>query len=126
MALLEIKELEVKYGVIPALKGVSLEVEAGEAVAIIGANGAGKTTLLHAISGIVGKSGGGIIFDGEDITGTSAHKIVAKGISQVQEGRGIFPELTVEENLALGLSHILHVPGRRERQSRRRWEVGAS
>jgi len=102
MALLEIKDLEVKYGVIPALKGVSLFVESGEAVAIIGANGAGKTTLLHAISGIVKKAGGSVVFNGEDITATPAHKIVAKGISQVQEGRGIFPELTVKENLSLG------------------------
>lgn len=102
MALLEIKDLQVKYGVIPALKGISFEVAEGEVVAIIGANGAGKTTTLHAISGIVDKAGGQITFNGQDITGTPAHKIVALGISQVQEGRGIFPNLTVLENLRMG------------------------
>ena len=102
MALLEIKDLQVKYGVIPALKGISFEVAEGEVVAIIGANGAGKTTTLHAISGIVDKAGGQITFNGHDITGTPAHKIVALGISQVQEGRGIFPKLTVLENLRMG------------------------
>lgn len=102
MALLEIKDLQVKYGVIPALKGISFEVAEGEVVAIIGANGAGKTTTLHAISGIVDKAGGQITFNGHDITGTPAHKIVALGISQVQEGRGIFPNLTVLENLRMG------------------------
>lgn len=102
MALLEIKDLQVKYGVIPALKGISFEVAEGEVVAIIGANGAGKTTTLHAISGIVAKAGGQITFDGQDITETPAHKIVALGISQVQEGRGIFPNLTVLENLRMG------------------------
>jgi branched-chain amino acid transport system ATP-binding protein len=102
MALLEIKDLQVKYGVIPALKGVSFEVNLGEAVAIIGANGAGKTTTLHAISGIEDKFGGKVFFNGEDITKMPAHKIVALGISQVQEGRGIFPNLSVAENLALG------------------------
>ena len=102
MALLEIKDLQVKYGVIPALKGISFEVELGEAVAIIGANGAGKTTTLHAISGIADKCGGQVFFNGEDITKMPAHKIVARGISQVQEGRGVFPNLSVAENLSLG------------------------
>ena len=102
MALLEIKDLEVKYGVIPALKGISFEVELGEAVAIIGANGAGKTTTLHAISGIADKCGGQVFFNGEDITKMPAHQIVARGISQVQEGRGVFPNLSVVENLSLG------------------------
>ncbi len=102
MALLEIKDLKVNYGVIPALKGISLYVDKGEAVSIIGANGAGKTTTLHAISGIVKKAGGTIQFNNEDITNMPAHKIVAAGISQVQEGRGIFPNLTVMENLKMG------------------------
>lgn len=102
MALLEIQDLKVNYGVIPALKGISLYVDKGEAVSIIGANGAGKTTTLHAISGIVKKTGGTIRFNDEDITNMPAHKIVAAGISQVQEGRGIFPNLTVMENLKMG------------------------
>lgn len=102
MAILEIKDLQVKYGVIPALKGLSFHVDEGEVVALIGANGAGKTTTLHAISSIVAKAGGTITFDGKDITSEKAHKIVGMGISQVQEGRGVFSELTVVENLKLG------------------------
>lgn len=102
MSALEIKDLQVKYGVIPALKGISLKVEPGEAVALIGANGAGKTTTLHAISGIVKKAGGSVIFDGKDITNSPAHEIVSMGISQVPEGRGIFSNLTVYENIKLG------------------------
>ena len=102
MALLEIKDLQVKYGVIPALKGVSFSMEEGEAVALIGANGAGKTTTLHAISGIVKKAGGTITFGGQDITNKPAHEIVGLGISQVQEGRGIFSNLTVLENIRMG------------------------
>ncbi|MCI5945242.1 MAG: ABC transporter ATP-binding protein [Eubacterium sp.] len=102
MAILEIKDLQVKYGVIPALKGLSFHVDKGEVVALIGANGAGKTTTLHAISSIVAKAGGTITFDGKDITSEKAHKIVGMGISQVQEGRGVFSELTVVENLKLG------------------------
>lgn len=102
MAFFEIKDLQVTYGVIPALKGISFTVEAGEVVAIIGANGAGKTTTLHAISGIVNKCGGSILFDGQDVTNCPAHQIVKLGISQVQEGRGIFSNLSVLENLQLG------------------------
>lgn len=102
MALLEIKNLQVKYGVIPALKGISFSVEHGEVVAIIGANGAGKTTTLHAISSIVAKSGGNVFFKEQDITNKPAHEIVALGISQVQEGRGVFSNLSVLENLQLG------------------------
>lgn len=102
MAILEINDLQVKYGVIPALKGLSFYVDEGEVVALIGSNGAGKTTTLHAISGIVKKAGGTILFDGKDITNEKAHKIVGLGISQVQEGRGVFAELTVLENLRLG------------------------
>lgn len=102
MAILEIKDLQVKYGVIPALKGLSFHVDEGEVVALIGANGAGKTTTLHAISAIVPKAGGSITFDGNDITSEKPHKIVGLGISQVQEGRGVFAELTVLENLKIG------------------------
>ena len=102
MAILEINDLQVNYGVIPALKGLSFYVDEGEVVALIGSNGAGKTTTLHAISGIVKKAGGTISFDGKDITNEKAHKIVGLGISQVQEGRGVFAELTVLENLRLG------------------------
>ncbi|WP_201767288.1 ABC transporter ATP-binding protein [Sporomusa ovata] len=100
--MLEIKNLQVKYGVIPALKGISFSVEHGEVVAIIGANGAGKTTTLHAISSIVSKSGGNVFFQEQDITNNPAHEIVAMGISQVQEGRGVFSNLSVLENLQLG------------------------
>lgn len=102
MALLEIRNLQVKYGVIPALKGISLDVNEGEVVALIGANGAGKTTTLHAISSIVSKAGGSISFDGKEITSMAAHNIVALGLNQVPEGRGIFSELTVKENLNMG------------------------
>lgn len=102
MAKLEVKDLQVRYGVIPALKGVSFDVEEGEVVALIGANGAGKTTTLHAISGIVKKAGGSVTFDGNDITNKHAHEIVGLGISQVQEGRGVFSQLTVLENLKIG------------------------
>lgn len=102
MALLEIKDLQVKYGVIPALKGISLEINQGEVVALIGANGAGKTTTLQSTSGIVAKAGGSVVFDGSDITNTPAHIIVAKGLIQVPEGRGVFSELTVKENLDMG------------------------
>ena len=102
MAILEVNDLQVKYGVIPALKGLSFHVDKGEVVALIGVNGAGKTTTLHAISGIVPKTGGSVYFDGDDITNEKAHKIVGRGISQVQEGRGVFAQLTVLENLRLG------------------------
>lgn len=102
MALLEINNLEVHYGVIQALKGISFEVNEGEIIALIGANGAGKTTTLHTISGILQASSGNIIYDGKDITKVQAHKIVNLGISQVPEGRRIFAQLSVLENLKLG------------------------
>lgn len=102
MALLEVRNLEVHYGVIQALKGISFEVEEGEIIALIGANGAGKTTTLHTISGILQSSGGNIIYEGRDITKLPAHKIVALGISQVPEGRRVFAQLSVLENLKLG------------------------
>lgn len=102
MAMLEIKDLEVHYGVIRAIKGISFEVNQGEVIALIGANGAGKTTTLHTITGLIRPSGGRIIFDGKDITKTPAHKIVSMGMAHVPEGRRIFQQLTVLENLKLG------------------------
>lgn len=102
MAMLEIKDLEVHYGVIRAIKGISFEVNQGEVIALIGANGAGKTTTLHTITGLIRPSGGQIIFDGKDITKTPAHKIVSMGMAHVPEGRRIFQQLSVLENLKLG------------------------
>lgn len=100
--MLKVENLHVKYGVIPAIKGISFNVAQGEIVALIGANGAGKTTTLHSISGLVKAVEGKIIFDGQEITNIPAHKTVELGISQVPEGRGVFPNLTVLENLHLG------------------------
>jgi branched-chain amino acid transport system ATP-binding protein len=102
MALLELHDLHVHYGNIHALKGISLEVGEGEIVTLIGANGAGKSTTLNAISGLVRASAGSIHYDGQDITRTPAHEIVARGIVQVPEGRRIFARLTVRENLLMG------------------------
>ncbi len=102
MGLLEIEGLEIRYGQILALDGVSLEVPEGEVTSVLGANGAGKTTLLRAISGLLRPRRGRIRFDGEDIAGWPAHRIVSRGILHVPEGRGMLPELTVEENLKLG------------------------
>ncbi|MDD2860349.1 MAG: ABC transporter ATP-binding protein [Acidiphilium sp.] len=102
MSLLVIEDLRVAYGQIEALKGVSLTVEPGEVVAILGANGAGKTTLMRAISGLLPRSGGRIGFAGTDITRTAADRIVRLGIAQSPEGRRVFGTLTVAENLKLG------------------------
>jgi branched-chain amino acid transport system ATP-binding protein len=99
---LEIKDLRVHYGKIEAIKGVSVVVNQGEIVTLIGANGAGKTTILKTISGLRPVSSGSITFDGEDINKIPAHKRVDLGISQVPEGRGIFPGMTVLENLEMG------------------------
>jgi branched-chain amino acid transport system ATP-binding protein len=99
---LEIKDLHVHYGKIEAIKGVSVVVNQGEIVTLIGANGAGKTTILKTISGLRPVSSGSITFDGEDINKIPAHKRVDLGISQVPEGRGIFPGMTVLENLEMG------------------------
>jgi len=100
--MLEVRGLEVRYGRIQAVQGVSLEVRRGEIVALVGPNGAGKSSTLHAISGIVRPSAGTIVFQGEPIAGLPSHEIVRRGIVQVPEGRMIFPELTVRENLLLG------------------------
>jgi branched-chain amino acid transport system ATP-binding protein len=102
MALLSIENLSVHYGAIQALHGVSIAVEPGEIVTLIGANGAGKSTTLRAVSGLVKHSGGSIKFDGKSLAGLAAHKILRLGLAQVPEGRGIFPNLTVDENLDLG------------------------
>ena len=87
MAMLEIKDLEVSYGMIAAIKGVSFEVNEGEVIALIGANGAGKTTILHTITGLIKAKAGSIVFDGHDLTKTPAHKIVELGMAHVPEGR---------------------------------------
>ncbi|WP_433215320.1 ABC transporter ATP-binding protein [Microtetraspora malaysiensis] len=100
--LLEIKDIHVHYGKIEALKGVSLEVDEGEIVTLIGANGAGKTTTLKTISGLRGLSSGSITFDGKDISRLPGHKRVLVGIGQSPEGRGVFPGMTVTENLLMG------------------------
>jgi branched-chain amino acid transport system ATP-binding protein len=102
MALLEIRDMHSYYGNIHALKGVSLHVDEGEIVSLIGANGAGKTTTLHSISGLVRPRTGEILFDGRDLTQTPAHEIVPLGVIQVPEGRRMFARLTVEENLRMG------------------------
>ncbi len=102
MALLEVERIHVHYGLIQALKGISLTVEAGEIVTLLGANGAGKTSTLRAISGLVRPSAGRILLDGTDITHRKPHEIVALGVGHVPEGRRIFPRLSVEENLRLG------------------------
>ncbi len=102
MAMLKVTDLQVYYGVIQALKGISFEVNQGEVIALIGANGAGKTTTLHTITGLLHPKAGKIEFEGKDITKTPAHKIVALGMAHVPEGRRIFGELTVYENLKLG------------------------
>lgn len=102
MAMLDIKDINVYYGAIHAIKGISLEVNEGEIVTLIGANGAGKSTTLRTISGLLKPKTGTINFLGKDIAGMSAHKIVREGISQVPEGRRIFAEMTVMENLELG------------------------
>ncbi len=102
MAMLEIKDLEVCYGVIRAIKGVSFEVNQGEVIALIGANGAGKTTILHTITGLIPAEKGSILFDGKELTKTPAHKIVSMGMAHVPEGRRVFAQLSVLENLKLG------------------------
>jgi branched-chain amino acid transport system ATP-binding protein len=104
--LLEVRNIDVYYGAIRALKGVSFTVEKGEIVTIIGANGAGKSTTLRAISGLLRAKSGSILYEGTDITHTAPHLIARMGISQVPEGRGIFGNLTVQENLDVALSSV--------------------
>ena len=100
--MLKVTDLRVNYGVIPALKGISFEVNQGEVIALIGANGAGKTTTLHTVTGLISPVGGKIEFEGKDITKTPPHKIVAMGMAHVPEGRHVFPDMTVLQNLMLG------------------------
>ena len=102
MALLEVKDLTVYYGVIQALKGISFEVNKGEIVTLIGANGAGKTTTMQSIMGLIPASAGMVTYNGTDITKMPCHKIVHLGMTQVPEGRRVFQELTVYENLLMG------------------------
>ena len=102
MALLEVQNLEVSYGVIRAIKGISFEVNEGEIVTLIGANGAGKTTTMQSTVGLIPKRAGKVIFDGQDITKIPCHKVVHLGMTQVPEGRRVFQELTVYENLLMG------------------------
>ena len=102
MAMLKVTDLQVYYGVIQAIKGISFEVNEGEVIALIGANGAGKTTILHTITGLVEAKGGTVEFEGTDITKMPGHKIVTLGMAHVPEGRRVFAELTVLENLKMG------------------------
>ena len=102
MALLEVNDIHVYYGSIHAVKGVSLEVNEGEIVTLIGANGAGKSTVLNTISGLLHPRGGSVSFLGQDLKGVPPHKLVARGMAQVPEGRRIFLQMTVEENLEMG------------------------
>ena len=102
MALLEVKDLEVYYGVIRALKGISFHVDQGEIVSLIGANGAGKTTTMQSIMRLIPIKSGSVVYDGNEINKIPGHKLVGMGMSQVPEGRRVFQELTVYENLLLG------------------------
>jgi branched-chain amino acid transport system ATP-binding protein len=102
VSLLALEKLEVAYGGIRAVKGIDLAVESGEMVCLIGANGAGKSTTLRAITGLVRAAGGRIRYDGADISTLRVHEIARRGLAMVPEGRGVFPQLTIEENLAMG------------------------
>ena len=102
MALLEVKDIHVYYGSIHAVKGVSFEVNQGEIVTLIGANGAGKSTVLNTVSGLLHPRSGSIVFDGKDLKGVAPHKSVQHGLAQCPEGRRIFLQMTVEENLEMG------------------------
>ena len=102
MAMLEVKDLEVYYGMIQAIKGISFEVNKGEIIALIGANGAGKTTTLHTVTGLISPKKGSIVFEGKEITKVPAHRIVSMGMAHVPEGRRVFAELSVYENLKMG------------------------
>ena len=102
MSMLEVKDLQVYYGVIQALKGISFHVEQGEVIALIGANGAGKTTTLQTLTGIIPAKAGSISFGGKDLTKTPAHKIVEMGMAHVPEGRRVFADMSVYENLLMG------------------------
>lgn len=111
MPMLELNDVHAYYGNIHALKGISITVEEGEIVTLIGANGAGKTTTLRTITGLLKPRTGSVYLDGEDLAPYPAHKIVFKGVSMVPEGRGIFSKLTVLENLEMGAYHRSDVDG---------------
>ncbi|GAC1528417.1 MAG: ABC transporter ATP-binding protein [Acidimicrobiales bacterium] len=111
MALLELEDVVVRYGKIEALRGITVRVEDGEIVTLIGANGAGKTTTLKTVSGLRPVSKGSIRFEGESILGVPAHRLVQMGICQAPEGRGIFPGMTVAENLEMGAYGRRKAPG---------------
>ncbi len=102
MAMLEVKDIKVYYGMIQAIKGVSFEVNQGEIIALIGANGAGKTTILQAVTGLLKPKSGKIVFEGKDITKTPGYKIVSMGMAHVPEGRRVFANLSVLDNLKMG------------------------
>lgn len=102
MAMLEVKDLQVYYGMIQAIKGISFHVDQGEVIALIGANGAGKTTILHTVSGLLTPKTGSVIFEGRDIMKAPGHKIVSMGMAHVPEGRRVFAQLTVLQNLKMG------------------------
>ena len=102
MAMLEVKDLHVYYGMIQAIKGVSFHVDQGEVIALIGANGAGKTTILHTVTGLLSPKKGSVVFEGQEVTKIPAHKIVSLGMAHVPEGRRVFAELSVYENLKMG------------------------
>jgi branched-chain amino acid transport system ATP-binding protein len=102
VSLLEVRDLHVSYGAIEAIKGISLDVEEGQVVTLIGTNGAGKTTTLRTLSGLLKPTKGQVTFDGQRLDGTAAHDVVVRGVAHSPEGRRIFPLMTVEENLELG------------------------
>jgi branched-chain amino acid transport system ATP-binding protein len=116
MTMLKVRELKVNYGAIDALKGISLEVQQGEVVTIIGGNGAGKSTLMKAISGLEPAAGGEIRFEGNDITRLPPHKRVPLGVAQSPEGRQVFPDQSVRDNLLLGAYHRDAKPDELERE----------
>ncbi len=102
MAMLEVKDLRVNYGMIQAIQGVSFQVNQGEVIALIGANGAGKTTILHTVSGLLSPQSGSVLFEGKDIVKEKSHKIVSMGMAHVPEGRRVFSQLSVLQNLKMG------------------------
>jgi branched-chain amino acid transport system ATP-binding protein len=116
--MLEVRDLRAGYGDAPVLFGPTLEVRRGEIVALLGANGAGKSTLIRCITGLLPARGGAILLDGEPIHGLSAHEVVARGIACVPEGRQVFPDMTIEENLLLG-SYLRRARGSRPRNFER-------
>jgi branched-chain amino acid transport system ATP-binding protein len=110
MSLLSVENLVIKFGVLEALKGVSLELQEGEIAAVLGANGAGKTTLLRAISGLCSPDSGSITLNGRDLSKIPAHQLIREGIAHVPEGRHVFSTLSVEENLRIGVYGVRDLP----------------